>query len=180
MIAKIFGFDSVQNKTYSEIVNTKNTYEIIGDRVLIFSHEQIEEFKNESIYKNFKYFHFCLYSKIKSSYLLGLHFSSFTQQMQGLNFLNIGQSIKDYLPANQITKYKLLDLSLESNIKITLEALQGSPKVYFMHHSFPFFINKFILGNYKRINGLIVEPKIVGEKQTIFIKDEENNCHKKA
>ena len=180
MIAKIFGFDSVENKTYSEIVNTKNTYEIIGDRVLIFSQEQIEEFKNESISKNFKYFHFCLYSKIKSSYLLGLHYSSFAQQMQGLNFLNIGQSIKDYLPLNQITKYKLIDLSIESNIKIELEILQGSPKVYLMYNRlFPFLISKTVLTAYKQF-GYIIEPKIIDQKQTIFIKDENNVCHQKS
>ena len=179
LIAKIFGFDSVENKTYSEIVNTDNTYEIIGDRVLIFSQEQIKQFKNESISKNYKYFHFCLYSKIKSSYLLGMHFSSFSQQMQGLNFLNIGQSIKDYLPANQITKYKLFDLSFESNIKISLEILQGSPKVYFMHQPLPFYIHKYMLASYKQF-GLILQPKIAGEKQTIFIKNEENKCHERA
>ena len=179
LIAKIFGFDSVENKTYSEIVNTDNTYEIIGDRVLIFSQEQIKQFKNESISKNYKYFHFCLYSKIKSSYLLGMHFSSFSQQMQGLNFLNIGQSIKDYLPVNQITKYKLFDLSFESNIKISLEILQGSPKVYFMHQPLPFYIHKYMLASYKQF-GLILQPKIAGEKQTIFIKNEENKCHERA
>ena len=179
MIAKVFGFDDIQNKTYEEIVNTDNTYEIIGDRVLIFSNEQIQKFKNESISKNYKYFHFCLYSKIKSSYLLGLHFSSFTQQMQGLNFLNIGQSIKDYLPLNQITKYKLFDLSIESNIKISLEVLQGNPKVYFMHQPMPFFIHKYMLASYKQY-GLVAEPKITGEKQTIFIRNENNKCHEKS
>ena len=180
MIAKIFGFDSVENKTYTEIINTKNTYEILGDRVLIFSQEQIEQFKNESLTKDYKYFHFCLYSKIKSSYLLGLHYSSFTQQMQGLNFLNIGQSIKDYLPMNQITKYKLIDLSVESNIKIELEMLQGSPKVYLMYNRIlPFFINKNILTAYKNF-GYVMEPKIAGEKQTIFIKNENNFCHQRA
>ena len=179
MIAKIFGFDSVENKTYDEIVNTDNTYEIIGDRVLIFSNEQIAKFKNESIWKNYQYFYFCLYSKLKSSYLLGLHFSSFTQQMQGLNFLNIGQSIKDYLPVNQITKYKLLDLSFESNIKINLEVHQGYPKVYFMEKPLPFFIHKYMLNSYKQY-GLVVKPKIIGQKQTIFIKDENNECHQKS
>ena len=180
MIAKIFGFDSVENKTYSEIVNTKNTYEIIGDRVLIFSQEQIEQFKNESISKNYNYFHFCLYSKIKSSYLLGLHYSSFSQQMQGLNFLNIGQSIKDYLPLNQITKYKLIDLSVESNIKIELEVLQGSPKLYLMYNRvLPFFINKNILTAYKNF-GYVIESKATGEKQSIFIKDENNSCHQRS
>ena len=179
MIAKIFGYDSVENKTYDEIVNTDNTYEIIGDRVLIFSREQMAKFKNESISKNYKYFHFCLYSKLKSSYLLGLHYSSFTQQMQGLNFLNIGQSIKDYLPVNQITKYKLLDLSFESNIKVTLEVLQGNPKVYFMNRPLPFFIHKYMLASYRQF-GLVVEPKIIGQKQTIFIKNENNECHQKS
>ena len=179
MIAKIFGYDSVENKTYDEIVNTDNTYEIIGDRVLIFSREQMAKFKNESISKNYKYFHFCLYSKLKSSYLLGLHYSSFTQQMQGLNFLNIGQSIKDYLPVNQITKYKLLDLSFESNIKVNLEVLQGNPKVYFMNRPLPFFIHKYMLASYRQF-GLVVEPKIIGQKQTIFIKNENNECHQKS
>ena len=177
MIVKLFGFDSETNKTYAQIIDTKNTYEIIGDRVLIISNEQIEKFKNESMHKNFNFFHFCLYSKQKSSYLLGLHFSSFTQEMQGLNFLNVGQSIKDYLPINQITKYKLMDLSFDSNIKITLEALQGNPKLSFMFQSFPFYINKNLLRQYKNF-GLIVEPNINGEKQSIFAPNEKNLCHK--
>ena len=171
MIAKIVGFDLITNKTYNEIVNSENTYEIIGDRVLILSHEQIEKFMNESISKNFKFFNFCLYSKQKSSYLLGLHYSSYTQAMQSLNFLNIGQSIKDYLPLNQITKYKLLDLSYESNIKISLEALQGKPKLYFMFQSYPFIINSNTLYQYKRM-GLILEPNINGDKQSIFAPNE--------
>ena len=179
MIAKIFGFDMINNKTYSEIVNTKHSYEIIGDRVLIFSHEQIEEFKNKSVNKNFDYFNFCLYSKQKSSYLLGLHYSSFSQALQGLNFLNIGQSIKDYLPLNQITKYKLLDLSYESNIKITLEVLQGKPKLYFMYQSFPFIINKLILSQYNYL-GLILQPNINGDKQSIFAPNEKNICHQRS
>ena len=179
MIAKIFGFDMITNRTYNEIVNSKNTYEIIGDRVLIFSHEQIEEFKNESITKNFNYFHFCLYSKQKSSYLLGLHYSSLSQAMQGLNFLNVGQSIKDYLPINQITKYKLLDLSYESNIKISLETLQGKPKLYFMFQSYPFIINSNILSQYKNM-GLILEPNVNGDKQSIFAPNEKNICHQRS
>ena len=179
MIAKIFGFDMVMNKTYNDIVNTENTYEIIGDRVLIFSNEQIEKFKNESVSQNFNFFHFCLYSKQKSSYLLGLHYSSLAQAMQGLNFLNVGQSIKDYLPLNQITKYKLLDLSYESNIKITLEVLQGKPKLYFMFQSYPFIINKNILQQYKNM-GLIIEPNINGEKQSIFAPNEKNICHQRS
>ena len=179
MIAKIYGFDHVENQTYQEIINSNNTYEIIGDRVLIFSHEQIEEFKNTSISKNFNFFHFCLYSKQKSSYLLGLHYSSLSQAMQGLNFLNIGQSIKDYLPLNQITKYKLLDLSYESNIKISLEVLQGKPKIYFMFQSFPFIINRHILLQYKMM-GLILEPNMNGDKQSIFVPNEKNICHQRS
>ena len=176
MIVKLFGFDINVNKTYSEIVDSDNTYEIISDRVLIISNEQIEKFKNESITKNFNYFHFCLYSKQKSSYLLGLHYSSYTQAMQGLNFLNIGQRIKDYLPLGQITRYKLVDLSYGSNIKITLETLQGNPKLYFMFQSFPFMINKNILQQYKNM-GLILEPSINGDKQSIFAPNEKNFCH---
>ena len=176
MIAKINGFDNITNMPYSEAINSKDTYEIIGDRVLIFSHEQIEEFKNKSIEKNYNYFHFCLYSKQKSSYLLGLHYSSYTQHMQGLNFLNVGQGIKDYLPLNQITKYKLFDVGTESNIKISLEVLQGKPKMYFMFESFPFNINKILLTQYKYI-GLILEPNTNGDKQSIFIPNERNKCH---
>ena len=86
--------------------------------------------------------------------------------MQGLNFLNIGQSIKDYLPVNQITKHKLIDLSIESNIKIELEVLQGSPKLYIMNNRIlPFFINKNILNAYKGY-GYVIGPKLIGEKQT--------------
>ena len=179
MIAKINGFDNNTNVPYSEIINSKDTYEIIGDRVLIFSHEQIEEFKNKSIDKNFKYFHFCLYSKQKSSYLLGLHYSSYTQFMQGLNYLNIGQSIKDYLPLNQVTKYKLFDVGTESNIKISLEVLQGKPKLYFMFETFPFIINKNLLAQYKYM-GLILQPNAFGDKQSIFIPNEKNKCHQRS
>jgi hypothetical protein len=179
MIAKINGFDNNTNVPYSEIINSKDTYEIIGDRVLIFSHEQIEEFKNKSIGKNFKYFHFCLYSKQKSSYLLGLHYSSYTQFMQGLNYLNIGQSIKDYLPLNQVTKYKLFDVGTESNIKISLEVLQGKPKLYFMFETFPFIINKNLLAQYKYM-GLILQPNAFGDKQSIFIPNEKNKCHQRS
>ena len=179
MIAKIYGFDQVSNQTYKEIVNSKNTYEIIGDRVLIFSHEQMEEFKNKSISKNFNFFHFCLYSKQKSSYLLGLHYSSLSQAMQALNFLNIGQSIKDYLPLHQLTKYKLMDLSYESNIKISLEVLQGKPKIYFMYQELPFLINKHILQQYKMM-GIILEPNINGDKQSIFVPNEKNICHQRS
>ena len=177
MIAKLFGFDPITNKTYSDIIDTENTYEIIGDRVLIISNEQIQKFKNESKFKDFNLFYFCFYSKQKTSYLLGLHYSSHTQSSQGLNFLNVGQTIKDYLPLNQITKYKLVDLGYNSNIKITLEALQGNPKLYFMFQYCQCLINKNLLNQYKYM-GYVLEPKISEGKQSIFASNENNLCHK--
>ena len=54
---------------------------------------------------------------------MGLHYSSFILFMQDLNYLNIGQRIKDYLPLNQVTKYKLFDVGTESNIKISMEVI---------------------------------------------------------
>ena len=181
-----YGFIDNIEKKY-ESLNDDNSHHIITEKLIVFPKEKMKKFKEiqkDLPYYNDSYFHYCL--KVDNecndaSFLLGGYFSNDTEKYQKLNMLMIGKSVKGYLPKNQATKYKILDLSSDSDISLNIDIRVGNPIFYAYFNENSLKNNPII--NKEYINNLIKENKILFSTKTlngasIRILNQDNICHK--
>ena len=181
-----YGFIENKEKKF-ESLNEDNSHHIITEKLIVIPKEKINKFKEiqkELPYYNDSFFHYCV--KVDNecndaSYLIGGYFSSNTETYQKLNMLMIGKSVKGYLPKNQVTKYKILDLSSNSDISLNLDIRVGNPILYAYFNENSLKNNPIINKGY--IDNLIKENKILFSTKTfngasIRILNKDNICHK--
>ena len=181
-----YGFIENNEKIY-ENLNDDNSHHIITEKLIVIPKEKIIKYKEEkkelSDYNN-SFFHYCVAVDNESndaSYLIGGYFASNTQQYQKLNMLMIGKSVKGYLPNKQVTKYKILDLSSDSDISLNLDIRVGNPILYAYFNENSIKNNPIL--NIDYINSFIKENKILYSTKTfngasIRILNKDNICHK--
>ena len=186
LFLKEYGFIENDDKKYEKLTDEKS-HHIITEKLIVISKDKINSFKEKQQNLNkydMSFFHYCVgvdNESTDASYLIGGYFSSQTQNYQRLNMLMIGKSVKGYLPKKQVTKYKIIDLSSDSDISINLDIRQGNPLLYayFNENSLTKnpIIDKLFLDN------LIKEKKVFYSVETfngfsIRILNQDNICHK--
>lgn len=72
----------------------------------------------------------CLKSYDYTSYLLKIFFASQTENLQKFNFLFSGVSVNSYLPAESITRHRVTEFTLDSDIFFKMQVYSGNPQFY--------------------------------------------------
>ncbi len=72
----------------------------------------------------------CLKSYDYTSYLMKIYFASQTENLQKFNFLFTGVSLNGYLPAEAITRHRVTEFTLDSDIFFKIHVYAGSPQFY--------------------------------------------------
>lgn len=178
VVLQVFGFQGNPDLKYDDnFVPNDFTYEIASEKVIILNHQLLSALQALGKYSSTDLLHFCIYGKENSSYMLETHLSSQTEELQRLNFLLMGQSIMSFIPSGQVTRYRLLDFSRDSNITITLDNVEGDSYLYGL------FTNDFKKAYYN-------EQRLIKERDNLLqsfetfsgremqIENKDNVCHK--
>lgn len=74
--------------------------------------------------------YFCLRGYDYTSYLLKIFFVSQTESLQKFNFLFSGVKINNYLPKDLVTRHRITDFTIDSDIFFDMKVLSGNPQFY--------------------------------------------------
>lgn len=72
----------------------------------------------------------CLRTYDYTSYMLKVFFASQTENLQKFNFLFSGVTINSYLPKGAVTRHRITDFSVDSDIFFNMKITSGNPKFY--------------------------------------------------
>lgn len=178
-VIQVHGFKPDLSMTFLTIPYNSFTYEITSEKVIILSQEELDKFRAVQNGPH-NLLHFCAYVYEKTSYLIGAHYASQTEQLQKLNYLLMGNTLMGYLPKNQVTKYRILDFSRDANLNITIDTIEGEPKLY------GFFTQDFrgSFFNYDRLkkeiqskNKNLTEGEETYKGYDLEIPSKDNICH---
>ena len=153
----------------------ENIYEIISDKSIILTEKNFKKYGNFDKDNNTD-LHFCFIAKEETSYVMKIYFQEHLEQAQTLNFLLPGITLDDMLPNNTVTKYELLYLEQNKDIKINLKVKSGEAKLY-AYFSYEYdYINKTNLEEMIKSNGIIKSHQIYYQTYEIKIDKTDNLC----
>ena len=153
-----------------------NIYEIITDKSILLTDDnfkkygKIEEDKDNDL-------HFCFIAEEETSYVIKIYYQQHTEEAQRLNFLLPGIRMDDMLPSNNMTKYNLLYLQQNKDIKININVKKGNVELYafFSYEENP-YVNKEMIKILENDKNLIRSKQISYQTYEIKIDKSDNIC----
>ena len=171
---KIGGWEKVKDMKIN--FEDENIYEIVSDKWIILTEKNFKKFGNFDKDKNIN-LHFCFIAKEETSYLIKIYYQEHLEQAQKLNFLLPGITSDDMLPNNTLTKYNLLYLEQNKDIKINLKVKNGEAKLYtYFSYEENDYINKTNLEQMLSTRGIIISKQISYQNYEIKLDKNENLC----
>ena len=135
-------FEGWEPKKDSEIKSSDKLENIMDEQFFLFDKKQFDIYdkESESFEGKNSNFHFCVYSKLESSFVISAYFLTkmeHFQQFRDINILLPGNSMKGYLLKDQVFKYDLFGFNLdkaqydlETNITVKLKNIRGKAQLY--------------------------------------------------
>lgn len=177
------GYKSVTNLTFLEIPYDDTSYDVTSEKVIILTPHDLLEYQKVAKEKHnitdFSKIYFCFFGYEKTSYLIRAHFQSQMQMLQRYNYLLTGTSISGYLPKGDVTSYRILEFTRDGNITLTLDLVEGTPKIYGYFEPKPFYV----FFNSDKLKKAIKDNKLINSTKTltgyeIEVLNKDNICHK--
>ena len=154
----------------------KSTYPIITDKSILLTQKDFEEFGKIGNEQN-KKLHFCFIASEETSYTIKVYYKENAEKAQRLNYLLPGIGSDDMLPGKTVTKYALIYLQQNKDIKIELKIKKGNPKLYVYYtYEDNSYINKNSLIEMKKKSETIIGTRETYQKYIIRIDSTENKC----
>ena len=180
------GFNKEPDKNFNDLKHELYSYRIETNQIILLKKEDIERFllkinydRNYDEYKK-KYIYFCIYGQLMSSYILNVFLLSKAELNQEYNYISPGSDLTGYLFQGHVTKYEILDYSINTNtnITITINDLQGNSKFYAFFSNEKFNINKENFQSTIMSKEVLVPKYISSQMSTIYIQPKDNKCYK--
>ena len=158
------------------IADDKNTIPILSDKSVLLAKEEFESYGN-FVKDQSKDLHFCFIASQETSYTIKLYYQENAEKAQKLNYLLPGIGNDDMLPSKTVTKYSILFLEQNQDIKIELKIKSGSPKLYsYFSYEENDYLDKKRLDIMKLNETLIKADKVSYQKYEIKIEKHNNKC----
>ena len=135
-------FEGWEPKKDDEIKSSDKLENIMDEQFFLFDKKQFDIYdkENENFEGKNSNFHFCVYSKLESSFVVSSYFLTnmeHFQQFRDINILLPGNAMKGYLLKDQVFKYDLFGFNLdkvqydlETNITVKLKNIGGKALLY--------------------------------------------------
>ena len=180
-LLQLNGFLSKVPMNFYDIPYDDTTYEITSEKTIIITESDLIIFQNKAAkqgFINYGRFNFCVLGYSSSSYSLQIASESEITEAQYYNYIMAGKSITGFLPAYNVTSYKVYDFSINSSISVYLNEIEGNTKIY------GFFFENYETFDKERLKKLIKDNKIIKSDntwigKTIEVSDNNNICHQK-
>ena len=183
----ISGFNREPEKDFKDIRHELYSYRIETNQIILLKKEDMERFllkRNHERYNDEytkKYIYFCIYGQLMSSYVLNIFLLSKAELNQEYNYISPGSYLTGYLLQDHVTKYEILDYSVNSNTNITLNInnLQGNSKFYVYFSTQKFNIDKENLESIIMSKEVLVPQIISSQMSTVYIQPKDNKCYER-
>lgn len=123
---------------------------------------------------------YCVSGVEDSSYMLKVVMESHTEIAQTYNFLIDGVEFPSYLPAHNVTKYRIVDFGIPRNTTIVLKTAEGNPKLfgYFCKTVYSCHVDNDKIRKYEFNQNIVQPEEYSGDKylQTVFAPDYSEKC----
>ena len=135
-LLNIEGWEHDDELEYNDIKDNKYTYEILGEKSILLSKKDFDEFDKENNHENEDFdMNFCVYSQTEMSYDIKIYYLNQAQELQNTNFIIPKREVTGFLNNGQITSYLIIEYSTvsasqKSKILINLKAISGFPSFY--------------------------------------------------
>ena len=109
------------------------SYHVVNDKIILLKKEDFEYFDRLiSSNDNNKKLYFCIFGQQMSSYRLSINFLSEVESLQRYNYISPGSELTGFLQGGQVTRYKLLDFTLNQNsiIAFSFTSLEGKVEFF--------------------------------------------------
>ena len=181
----ISGFKEEPEKNINDLKHELYSYRIETSQIILLKKDDLDRFLMKRNYDRYyydnenKYIYFCIYGQLMSSYVLNIFLLSKAELNQEYNYISPGSELTGYLLQGHVTKYELLDYSINSNTNITINInnLQGQSKFYIFFSKEKFNINRDNFENKIMGNEILVPQFISSQLSTILIKPNDNKCY---
>ena len=157
------------------------SYHVVNDKIILLKKEDFEYFDRLiSSNDNNKKLYFCIFGQQMSSYRLSINFLSEVESLQRYNYISPGSELTGFLQGGQVTRYKLLDFTLNQNsiIAFSFTSLEGKVEFFSTFCQEKCEYNDEILKNRIQQGEIILSSEETEKKKSIVIKPEDNRCYK--
>ena len=157
------------------------SYHVVNDKIILLKKEDFEYFDRLiSSNDNNKKLYFCIFGQQMSSYRLSINFLSEVESLQRYNYISPGSELTGFLQGGQVTRYKLLDFTLNQNsiIAFSFTSLEGKVEFFSTFCREKCEYNDEILKNRIQQGEIILSSEETEKKKSIVIKPEDNRCYK--
>ena len=171
---RVGGWEKVKDiKIKSE---DENTYPIISDKSILLTKKNFKKYGKVSK-KSEKDLHFCFIASEETSYIIKVYYKEHAEMAQELNYLLPGIGSDDMLPGKTVTKYSLLNLEQNKDIKIELKIKSGNPRLYLYYtYDENSYINSTTFDKMKKAGEVVISSRDNYQKYIIQIEETENKC----
>ena len=171
---KIGGWEKPKNMEIKS--DDENIYEIVSDRTIILTEKNFNKYGSFDKDHNVD-LHFCFIAKEETSYIIKIYYQEHSEQAQKFNYLLPGILSDDMLANNTITKYNLLYLAQNEDIKINLKVNSGEAKLFaYFSYEDNEYINKEKLDQMLTANSVIKSHEISYQTLEIKLDRADNLC----
>lgn len=173
----IGGWKDLTDLTYINMPSDNYSYHITSERVVLLNKTDYDYFSNKTtVSSQKKHLNFCVFSTMKTSYIISLHYLSQAEEIQKFNFIMPENEINGYLKGHQATRYRILDFKNQADISVVHEEIQGKSSLYaFFCNSSKCYIT------YDSIKSKLDKNEFITSLNTysgheLFIPNKENKC----
>lgn len=129
---------------------------------------------------DFREIYYCIYGVEDSSYMLKVIMESHTEITQTYNFLIDGVEMPGYLPARNVTRYRIVDFGEPRNTTIVMKTAEGKPRLYgyFCKSIYSCYIDAEMIRNKRFDDNVILQEEYSGDDylQTVYAPDYTDKC----
>ena len=184
-LLNIEGWNYDSELKYDDIKDDKNTYELLGEKSILFSKKDFDEFDKENDSNNEDSdMYFCVYSKTEMSYDIKMYYLNQAPELQNTNFIIPKREVTGFLNNNQITSYLIIEYSIvsasqKSKILINLKSITGYPSIYlyFCFNDDECYFDKESFNRAYKNNELISGSYASYSESVILLEGKDNKCY---
>ena len=181
----IEGWEHEPELEFDDIKEDKNTYEILGEKSILFSKKDFDEFDKENDYKDEDAdLNFCVFSRTEMSYDIKMYYLNQAQELQNTNFIIPKREVTGFLNNGQYTSYVIINYSIvsssqKSKILINLKAITGYPSIYlyFCLNDDECYFDKESFNKAYNNNELISGSYASYSESVILLEGKDNKCY---